>query len=194
MATYSPGDIVKVTNNGHKAVTIGWDSKYHTIEPGKTKFVPAEAAINAFGDPRTAETPRSVKTDAGEVAALPSRAQEVKRLRLYYGGGGLGDDRDFTLVDVPDVTVETLEGEEVKTVLQDPSGETVNVASHTISESNDLMEIVARQQRQIQLLLAQTGIDEKAHASEEELPTDETTIEGNLRVKNLLNEEQTVHE
>lgn len=192
--TYVPGDIVKVTNHGTKELTIGWDSKYHRLKPGDTKFVPAEAVINAFGDPRSGPTQRSVKTEGGESAVVPSRLQEVRRLRLLYGGGGVGDDSNFDLVDVPDVTVETLEGEEVKTVLHDPSGDSVTQATQTISESNDLMSIISRQQRQIQLLLQQTGIDEKAHASEEELPTDESTLEGNLRVKNLLDEDKTVTE
>lgn len=192
--SYQPGDIVKVTNNGTNDVTIGWDSKYHTIRASETKFVPAEAVINAFGDPRSSQSQRSVKTEGGESAVIPSRLQEVRRLRLLYGGGGVGDDSNFNFVDIPSVSVETLEGEKIPTVLDDPKGDTVNAATQTVSESNDLMAIISRQQKQIQLLLEQTGIDEKAHASEEELPTDESTLEGNLRVKNLLDDSKIVTE
>lgn len=156
MAQADIGDIVRVVNEGDQPFTIGWDSKQYKLEPGKDAFVPFEAACLWFGDPRSGNAVASLRNQHGLVSFVPDRDTEVRRLRVKYGNIG-GDER---FVDpAPSVSVYDLEGDRITTVLDDPEGANVTVASPSVAEQSDLVALVQKQQRQIDLLLSQMGLE-----------------------------------
>lgn len=155
VATVDNGDIVRAVNTGDLPFTIGWDSRQYKLEPGKDTFIPFEAACLWFGDPRSSNSIQSIKNQHGMVSFVPDRDSEVRRLRVKYGNIG-GDER---FVDPgPSVDLYDLEGNQITTVLDDPEGDDVTVATPTITDQNSLVEMVARQQRQIEFLLGKMGL------------------------------------
>lgn len=163
------GDIVRVVNKGDAPFTIGWDSRQYKLEPGADSFVPFEAACLWFGDPRSTNSIQSATNQHGLVSFIPDRDSEVRRLRVKYGNIG-GDER---FIDpAPDVEVYDLSGEVIVTVLNDPEGENVTLAAPTVVDQSNLMATIQRQQAQIDLLLAQFGLQKK---DEEEEGGEETS-------------------
>lgn len=158
------GDIVRVVNNGDQPFTIGWDSRQYRLEPGKDTFVPFEACCLWFGDPRSTNSIQSAKNQHGIVSFIPDRDSEIRRLRVKYGNIG-GDER---FVDpAPDVTIYDLTGEQIVTVLDDPSGDSITVAQPTVVDQSNLIATIERQQAQINLLLENLGLQKKAEGTGE---------------------------
>ena len=59
----------------------------------------------------------------------------------------------------PDCSVYDLEGEAIKTVMDDPTGQSVLPATQTLLDRDQLLAQVQRQQRMIETLASAQGID-----------------------------------
>lgn len=174
MSPVAPGDFVKVQYHGRdKLVThpdgskevvhddtspldLMWNSRRYPIPVGSEGFVPFEAAANAFGDPRAAEMMGSYKDEAGNVGFILDRATEVRRLRTLYDNQTGPENQ---ILYAPQVTVADLEGNPISTVLDDPEGVAVHPVAQTALDRDSLLAQLQRQQRMIEMLAAQQGID-----------------------------------
>lgn len=164
------GDVVRVQNVGDAPFVIAYDGRNYKLEPQKDVFMPFEAAVLWFGDPRSTNTIQSVRNEKGTVAFIPDRETEVRRLRVKYGN--IGGDERFVQVH-PDVEVYDVEGNRIKTVLDDPEGEEINVATPTVADQNNLVQLVERQQRQIEFLLGKMGLSPSATETPTETEDDD---------------------
>lgn len=165
------GDYVQVKNNDDKPLILTYDSRRHVIEPGATRPIPFECGNLYFGDPRSSTNIASKRDNVGRVQFIPDRATEVRRLRTLYDNQ-MGDD---TIIDNhPDVEVYDYDGNRVTTVLDDPSGETVTASVTSISENDQLRELLRRQQATIDMLAQRLGVDP---ASGREVVTEHTDVE-----------------
>lgn len=169
-----PDDIVQVKNNEGYPLHVMWNSRKYELSPGKTAFIPAACAFNWFGDPRSGATYQSILDADGTRGFIPDRATEVRRLRIKWGAGLLGDESNFDGVDIPDVEILTAEGEAVITVLSDPEGKNVIQASHSKADDEQLRELVASQQRQIEAMKSHLGMndDPSQATAQDEIPAD----------------------
>lgn len=134
---------------------IQWDSRKYNLVPGQDCFVPFEAAVNMFGDPRSGERIVSNRDERGQVGFIPDRATEVRRLRTKYDNlfGNEAIVENYPLVEVYE-----LDGTRITTVLDDPQGESTTPVVKTVREDNELLEIVKRQQATINQLMERVGI------------------------------------
>jgi len=152
------GELVVAINRGQQPLTITYANRDYVLTPEKAVRIPFEAACLWFGDPRAGASSRSVKRESGEVVFLPDRRGEIVRLRLKYGNL-FGDERGFD--SVPDVRVETMEGEEVPTVIAYPDGiPTMDMPGNTDIEA--LKVQLVRQQNTMNRLMDEMkrqGID-----------------------------------
>lgn len=166
-----PGDFLKVTYKGrnvkHKDGTVTfdseepfsfmWDSRVYSATPGKEAFVPFEAVAVAMGDPRSGEAVASIRDEAGNVLFVIDRATELRRLVVLYDNEM--DDQNTLPLYAPQATVADLEGNEVKTVLHDPGGESVTPVQTTLLDRDQLMAQIQRQQRMIEQLAQEQGVE-----------------------------------
>jgi len=159
------GSIVKVTNEHPTRFFRGfWDLAEYVIPPGQTEFMPFEAMKLFFGDPRAVDQVRSSRDSKGLVAFLPDRAGEVRRLRLLYDHGfgdytgKEGPEVVWEPHKIPQVKVETLDGQRIYTVIDDPAGHSILPAHTTQAEEADLRETVVRQGRLLQSLMDRLGV------------------------------------
>lgn len=173
-----PGDFLKVTYKGRNVklkddivwddttpFTFLWDSRSYVAEPGKEAFVPYEAVSVAMGDGRTGESMASARDEAGNVSWVTDRPTELRRLKILYDNAV--DENDLPLY-APQADVKDLEGNEVKTVLHDPTGASVIPVATTGLDKEQLMAQIQRQERLIQQLAQDQGID---------LPPEEEPVE-----------------
>lgn len=184
-----PGDFLKVTYKGRNVkrkdkivyddstpYTFLWDSRSYVAEPGKEAFVPYEAVSVAMGDARSGESMASARDEAGNVSWVTDRPTELRRLRILYDNEV--DDSGLPLY-APEATVTDLEGNDVKMVLHDPSGASVIPVSTTALDRDQLMAQIQRQQRMIQQLAQDQGIDlppdEPAESQTLDEPSDQST-------------------
>lgn len=170
-----PDDIVQVKNNEGYPLHVAWNSRKYELVPGKTSFIPAACAFNWFGDPRSGGTYQSILDVDGTRGFIPDRATEVRRLRIKWGAGLLGDESNFDGVDVPDVEIKTADGEEIISVLNDPEGKNVITSNTTVRDDEALRELVASQQRQIEAMKQHMGLndDPSQATAQDEIPADE---------------------
>lgn len=176
MATLSPGDFLLVKNNSDKKLSLGWNSRDYSIDPGNQQPVPMEAVVNAFGDPRSSDVVRTVRFGGPDSppAFIADRESEVRRLRCRWG---ILDGPENTFenaegeVKVPEVEVYTLDGERVNTVIDDPSGE--KNAPSTITQATNLHDLIEHQQQQIDLLKAQLDIVTQPNTASNEVPAED---------------------
>lgn len=159
------GDILKCTNEGARIFRGQWDLVDYVIAPGGSDFLPFEATKLFFGDPRSTDRVRTLRDNRGIVSYLADRSAEVRRLRLMYDHG-FGDYTGkegvgivWEVDKIPHIKVETLKGERVFTVLDDPAGTSVMPATPTLAEEADLRETVIRQGRLLQSLMSRFGVD-----------------------------------
>jgi hypothetical protein len=180
MANVRPDDIVRAHNSGDVALTVKWNSRKYVLSPGKDVFIPGACAFLWFGDPRAGAKFQSLLDEEGNRSFVVDRATEVRRLRIKYGAGIAGDEASFDgIAAVPNVQVYTAEGEQIVTVLDDPEGKSVMPASLTAQDDASLRELVASQQRQIELMKEHLGLNDgeaQAAADESELPVDGDAI------------------
>lgn len=183
--SFASGDFVKVLNRGDKAVRLAWDNRPYDAAPEKETIVPVEAAIHALGDPRSGPLMRSSSSN-GRVEWVPDRQTEIRRLKAWYSNQ---DGDESQVFNAPTIEVYTLDGERLTTVLEDPLGETVTASNQTLSEREELRDIIQRQQDQIDLLMNRSKFDElidddvtetptRPNADQEDLPTDESPTQG----------------
>lgn len=178
MTMLGPGDFLKVTYKGRNVklkddivwddttpFTFLWDSRSYVAEPGKEAFVPYEAVSVAMGDGRTGESMASARDEAGNVSWVTDRPTELRRLKILYDNAV--DENDLPLY-APQADVKDLEGNEVKTVLHDPTGASVIPVATTGLDKEQLMAQIQRQERLIQQLAQDQGID---------LPPEEEPVE-----------------
>lgn len=166
-----PGDFLKVTYKGRNVkqkdgsvkfddttpYNFQWDSRTYTAEPGKETFVPWEAVSVAMGDPRSTDTVSSSQDESGVPSFVVDRPTELRRLVILYDNE-VDDDNTLPLY-APQADVADLEGNEVKTVLHDPKGESVTPAQTTVLDRDQLLAQIQRQQKMIQQLAEEQGID-----------------------------------
>lgn len=165
----SPGDFVQVRNLDDKPLDLLWDSKKYRIAPGAQQPIPFEAAKLAFGDPRSGPQMTSIRDFRGVVHWLPDRASEIRRLRCLYDNQA-GD--ESTVLKHPKVEVFDLEGNRVVTVLDDPAGESVTPANQSVSDSNEILALMQRQQATIDMLMKRLHVNESGEEIEPpETPT-----------------------
>lgn len=199
-ATLNPNDFVFVTllsnrpgyenlGNGwvetrpddiSKPLTVGWNGRMTDLQVGKKVFVQLEAAVNAFGDPRSAATAQAIPIgdpNSGERLFIPDRTAEVRRLRLRYGILD-GNDTGFENVNgtfmAPRVKIETESGEEIISVLDDPEGKTVNPVEVTVQANQDQNALIAHLTRQVEALKVMVEKQNEAGPSDlDDLPDDD---------------------
>lgn len=184
-----PGDFLKVTYEGRNVrrkdgdefddetpYTFMWDSRPYRAEVGKETFVPFEAVAVALGDPRSSGSVASIRDEAGNVSFVVDRETELRRLKVLYDNELDDDDLPYF---APKFKVTDLEGEEVKTVLDDPAGDSVVVAQTTIMDRDQLMQQIQRQQRLIEQLADEQNI---------ELPSDEPEPESSTTEPDAFDE------
>lgn len=173
-------DTVRVTNHDAKQLKLKYDSRVYIIEPNQKVAMPASVAFLWFGDPRThGSVPSYIRGEDGRVQGmLPSRTQEVTRLRFKHGGELGGDETTFEGCTLPNITVEDLDGNEIVMVINDPSGDNATPMPHNGNPDNSrLAEQVEKQQKLIDYLMNKLdGGGEDDAKSEDELPTDDIPL------------------
>jgi hypothetical protein len=167
--TVNVGDIVKVVNNGPKKLHLQWDSRHYDLDPGGTEWMPFECAKVYFGDPRAISVMQTLRDQRGQVAWLPDRASEVRRLRLLWFPMMFGEYSTDNFIDdeidpwdrtrMPHVEIFTVKGEQIPTVFDDPKGNTVIPAKVTESQNAQLLDLVQRQGQMIEALMGRLGMD-----------------------------------
>lgn len=183
----SSGTTVQVINKGNTPFSIQWNSRVHKLEPSKPSYVPVEAAVLWFGDPRSGDSAGSFRTESGEVVVIPDRSSEVRRLCVKYGyqtGGeiefltkGKGHEDN----NVPRVEVRSLDDDSIlPTVLSDPLGDEVLPANVSVADNNDLLALIKSQQQQISALQQHIGFQPSVIETPEgqELPEDDSYLQG----------------
>lgn len=173
-------DTVRITNNDTKLLKLKYDGKTYVIDPNQTVAVPAAVAFLWFGDPRTTgSVPTFQRGEDGRIQGmLPSRTQEVTRLRFKHGGELGGDETSFEGCNLPKVTVHDLDGNEITMVIHDPYGDkSLPVPGGIDPASSQLAETVEKQQKLIEYLMQKIDGAERPDAQDEsELPTDDVPI------------------
>ncbi len=159
------GDILQVTNVGEKLFRGQWDLVDYVIPPTGSDYIPFEAVKLFFGDPRATDKTRSARDTRGLVSFIPDRAAEVRRLRLLYAHGfgdytgAEGADVVWEFDKIPHMRVETLQGQRIFTVLDDPSGSSVLPAISTQADDDRLRDIVEQQGKLIRSLMDRVGLN-----------------------------------
>jgi hypothetical protein len=168
MPTQTPvkiGDLLRVTNeHPTRILRCMWDLVDYVIPPGADDVMPFEAVKLFFGDPRAGTDVARVVDRFGQSGYLPDRKSEVRRLRLLYSHGfgdftgEEGPDLVWEKDKIPHVKVETLRGERVWTVIDDPAGRMIAPAGTTVAEHDSLRETVQEQGRIIHALMQKLGV------------------------------------
>lgn len=171
--------VENVPGKEDQPMIIGWNSREYTLAPGVKTNVILEAATNAFGDPRATSNAQAIPIGdptSGERLFIPDRDAEIRRLRLRYG---IDKGNDHTFEDengvrrVPKVKMETMAGEELTPVLDDPTGRTINTQAPTVAETQDTNKIIAHLQKQVEELMKIVQDGRPSTDTIEELPEDE---------------------
>lgn len=173
------GDFVQVElldvegNADYPQITLGWANKEYVILRGKKAIVPFEAMCNRFGDPRSGTIITPIREPGGDATGwIPDRKSEVARLRLLWGAHA-DNYPSFDDITVPLVWVTDLQSQEqILTVVDDPQGDSVNAVLQTESDRSALLDMLDRQQRQIDELRVELGMEVEVSA-ESDLPSDD---------------------
>lgn len=171
----APGDMLYVENLKDEPFTITWNGRPFALTPNRRRPVPFEAVAAWFGDPRSGGSVQSIRHENGEVAFVPDRDSERRRLRAKYGHI-LGDENSFMEHLVPHVKVTDLDDNEITTVLDDPTGTKSTAArpAARFSTDEELTDVVRRQAKVIQRLEAELDSRKnRDNISADELEPDE---------------------
>lgn len=159
------GDIVHIFNEGTTIFRGMWDMVDVVVPPSGEDYISFEMAKLFFGDPRSNEAVRSAHDIRGVVGFIPDRPSEVRRLRLMYDHGfgdytgKEGPETVWEANKIPHIRVETLKGERIWTVLDDPAGTTVIPALVSQQQDQDLRELVRKQGQMITSLMDRLGLE-----------------------------------
>lgn len=164
--TIPESTVVRVTNDGTAKFVAKYANNRYSIEPGSAAIVPYYAAVLWFGDPRA--------TNIGDKRITQFRAHEVDRLSAKYGlvGAPFYSDEDTVTVNVdgekielryvdarhpnlPRCTVETVDGERLVTVIDDPAGDHLTAQPQTVKQARQTEDAVRSLQNQMQVLMAE---------------------------------------
>jgi len=170
--TLSPDDYIRAVNPSDETVDVAGVK----FGPGAYKMMPFAWMVNHYGDPRSVLGKFQVwQTREGQQGVVQPREMERMKINTMWNispGGRAWED-------VPYVEFYTVEDERIYTVYDDPFGEKVTPMTQTVDEAKQLKETVLRQQRQIDQLLAVSGLDRDALPAEPaappDIPTDEST-------------------
>lgn len=168
-------ELLEEGNDAYPSYTLGFDGKEYTVQRGKKVWVPFWAAVNSFGDPRSGPAVTVIR-EPGSGATLgwiPDRRSEVARLRILYGLHA-DNAQTFDDISIPRVKVTDVNDEPVLMVVHDPTGDTVTQASETVDDRRALLDMLERQQEQINQLRRDLGVEDEI-AKEDELPADDAT-------------------
>lgn len=174
--------LIQAVNHGPLPLTVKFDSVPYILHPEQPTFIPPACAWNWFGDPRSAQNIQTVKDAKGLVHYIGDRATEVRRLRVKYGAGIEGDETNFEGVPhVPDVSLFTVDGDPITTVIDDPTGQSVMPAVTTVAGDQALRDLVEQQQHQIEALMAHLELEQPngqvtEATSEGSLPSDDDDL------------------
>lgn len=172
-----PESIFKVVNVGHTPVDLMYDSRTWHWEPGQVQYVPFPVVALHLGDPRSVGAPSAYRDRHHAPVFIPSREQEVARLRQLYGGTFFGEQDSFIGVPYdertkelgepyrlphPEMEVFDTDDNRVYTVLDDPRGE--RAATMTPVSAMSFDDQLAALQRQMNALLAQRNMSTEQHA------------------------------
>ena len=186
---------VRVKNVGTKDAVLRYNSIPYIVRAGDESTVPFEAMCLWLGDPRANDVPQTTSADqGGDVKYIPTRDDEITRLRQLYGMHSMGGSLELVegvdaetgrTIEYPRMEVTLSSGERLYTVLEDPTGAQANgnlptpiVARHD-KATNDVID---RLEREIAMLKEQKVREEAGfvpgHApyeplSESDLPRDE---------------------
>lgn len=153
------GDFVSVKNNEPQDIVLQYGKRY-IIKAGKTGMVPFECAKLWYGDPRSMESKMRLTIgppEAGVFEWIPSRREEIERLAILYGvynankltGTGRGTENAGILDNMMDVTVTTLDGDEIVFPCSDPDGTKTLPQNSDDSGNAYLMRRMAQMQNQM---------------------------------------------
>ena len=170
------GDPTKVINREAHPIEWMYAGRRYVLEPGVEAMVPWEVAVMYLGNPEISEKVTSTRDpDTDEVIWLPGRQDEIRRLRTlydnhvcvpgmcnHYPGAQMGD--DSKVGNTPAIEVYDYKGNRIKMIVDDPTGDDFRPATQTVTEVQALRAMVARQEKDMELLKRQV---------EELLPTGE---------------------
>ena len=138
------------------------------MKPGETRMLPFEFVSTYFGDPRSGPERLKIKDSEGAVIRIPTRPEELKRIAVIYG---VYTRQDLLPEYVPNVTITTMDGEEVFTPAVDPEGVFVYGHVSDNEQSHDVATILSNLQRRINELEKQAAAYE-AIGPDDDIPVD----------------------
>lgn|SRR5215471_19668763 len=173
---FGPGETCRVRNNEAYPVKIGWGNIEYILQPHVDTFVPTDAVINFFGDPRSTNQMQSLTMADKSKGWVVDRATEVRRLRVKWARLNTHNGEDELIT--PDVDVYDLLDEWVPTVAKDPLGTHVNPASFTQADEYSRDEIISRMQAQLDTLIRERNLGQLVQAAtvESQIPVDDSTV------------------
>lgn len=168
-----PGDTCKAVNRESYPITVGWGNISYVLQPNKEAFVPAEAIINFFGDPRSMTNMQRQEEANGQSSWIPDRQTELRRVKIKWQAMNMSGGEDELIT--PNVDVYTLEGQPVPTVAKDPTGEAVNPAARTLAAEIDRDKLIDRMQAQLDELIRERNIQGQIEpiTNESAIPVDD---------------------
>lgn len=172
------GDLILVTNADIRAWSFDYDRRSYTMQPGQSVHMPFEAVCVYFGDPRSTGEVAHTTDQQGRDGFVPDRLSEVRRLRQLWQPSDMTPreilpNDPYLLIEgvsdrAPKVTLYTLEGVQLFSVLDDPLGDRVVAANSPTRFEDDywrqknaeLEEKVARMERMLGLADEVAGVAE----------------------------------
>lgn len=161
-------DIVRLRNNGDQTWQDQYGSAPFICPAGEAIIVPFDAVCLWFGDPRLSDRPTLSQYD---------RQDELTRVKARLGWSVLeAEGKDFPKLDT---SVETIEGERVYMVIDDPDGSKSSLSSVNTAGLTDAQAVATELEQlkmQQQALLARLddlskGEQPSLDQVEEDLPT-----------------------
>ena len=179
MLTDQDSLLVTLDENAEKT-TIRYDGRRYGLLPGVAVHVPFEAVRLHFGDPRSGESPiTAVSADGRSKIQIASRAQELQRLNTLWGVAAetLARNQEAQRTGkpsrpvelakrVPKVTVTDVEGNPVRTVIDDPGGEAAEPIEVPADDSAAMSNRISTMQRQLDVLLKQQAAKQAAETGD----------------------------
>ncbi len=142
-ALIAPDEGCKITNHENIPLSIQWDNVVYVLPPDTEMVVPSDVAILGWGDPRSTETQQKWKHRHFGEGYIPSRPEEVFRLRQRWAGWGseqfnmFGDEGK---VQAPNVTIKTLQGDKIISVVDDPDGTSAIKSNQELTDEQMVMQ------------------------------------------------------